>query len=126
MRTVEATGTTLPAGRWEVDAAHSRVAFAVDYVVGTFHGSFAPVKGTLEIDGGGDLSIRGVSRAVPLQRVIREPKADPFGRTLLSLRLETTIDRTAFGIDWNNPLPNGEPSLANAVDITAELYLVRS
>ena len=40
--------------------------------------------------------------------------------------LETTVDRTAFGLDWNNPLPNGEPALANEVTLSAELQLVRA
>ena len=35
------TETTLPAGTWAVDKAHSSVGFAVDYMAGTFKGSFA-------------------------------------------------------------------------------------
>ena len=42
------------------------------------------------------------------------------------LKLETTVDRTKFGLNWNNPLPNGQPSLANDVTLSAELYLVKA
>ena len=33
--------------------------------------------------------------------------------------------RTEFGLDWNMPLPSGEPALANEVKLVAELYFVR-
>jgi hypothetical protein len=29
-------------------------------------------------------------------------------------------------MNWNNPLPNGKPALANDVTITAELFWTRS
>jgi polyisoprenoid-binding protein YceI len=31
----------LPAGTWQVDKVHSSIAFAVDYMAGTFHGTFS-------------------------------------------------------------------------------------
>src|SRR5260370_42593400 len=31
----------LPAGRWQVDKVHSSIGFAVDYMAGTFHGTFS-------------------------------------------------------------------------------------
>ena len=74
----------------------------------------------------GDLTIRGTTLPIVLTGTVGEPADDPFGGTRFSLRLEGTIDRTAFGLNWNNPLPNGEPALANDVALTAELYLVRS
>jgi polyisoprenoid-binding protein YceI len=42
--------TALPTGTWEIDAVHSRVEFAVPYMIGTFRGSFSPVEGTLAVD----------------------------------------------------------------------------
>src|SRR5919206_1754476 len=39
----------LPAGTWNVDPVHSTVGFAVNYIVGTFHGSFSPVDAKLEV-----------------------------------------------------------------------------
>ena len=32
--------------------------------------------------------------------------------------------RTEFGINWNMPLPNGEPALANEVTLKADLTLI--
>lgn len=74
----------------------------------------------------GALTIRGEAHPVELAGTIGEPVTDPYGRERIGLRLEGRIDRTAFGINWNNPLPSGEPALANDVALTAELYLVRS
>jgi len=38
--------------------------------------------------------------------------------------MRTTVDRTAFGLNWNLPLPSGEPALSNEVTLVAELYFV--
>jgi polyisoprenoid-binding protein YceI len=41
------------------------------------------------------------------------------------MKLQTTIDRRAFGVSWNNPLPSGEPALSNDVVLSADLQLTR-
>jgi polyisoprenoid-binding protein YceI len=181
MTTTAIETTTLPVGTWKVDPVHSHVGFAVDYLVGTFQGSFTPVAATLDVaDDGtaalrgsapvsgvqvqdenlaahlqspeffdaarapeisfaserieregdrvtmdGELTIRGITRPVELTGTITEPVDDPFGTVRFGLEVETTIDRTDFGIDWNNPLPSGEPALANQVALTARLSLVK-
>jgi len=181
MTTIETT-TALPVGTWNVDPVHSQVGFGVEYVVGTFRGSFSPVDARLDVaeDGtatlsgkapasgikvqdenlgahlqspdfldaerapeitftstsvrrsgdaieiDGELQIRGTAQPVTLTGTLTEPKTDAFGNDRFNLRVATTIDRTEFGIDWNNPLPNGEPSLANDVELTGELYLVKA
>jgi polyisoprenoid-binding protein YceI len=57
--------------------------------------------------------------------VITDPIDDPYGGTRLGLQLEAKIDRTKFGISWNNPLPSGKPALSNDVTLTAELQLAK-
>ena len=47
------------------------------------------------------------------------------GRERLGLRLETTIDRTAFGVSWNAPNQSGGDYVANDVKLLVELALVR-
>jgi polyisoprenoid-binding protein YceI len=74
----------------------------------------------------GDLTIKGTTQAVEASGTITDPADDPFGGVRFGLNLEATVDRTRFGLNWNNPLPNGEPSLANEVKLTAELYLVKA
>ena len=77
----------------------------------------------LKIDG--ELTIKGHTEPVHIAGVISEPMVDPYGGTRYGLKLEVTIDRDRFGINWNTPLPNGEPALANEVVLTAELQLAR-
>ena len=40
MTTLEQT-KALPAGTWTVDVVHSEIGFSVDYMAGTFRGSFS-------------------------------------------------------------------------------------
>ena len=182
MTTITQTEQAVPSGTWNVDPVHSQVGFAVDYMVGTFRGTFSPVTaqlvvaadgtatltGTAPVSGitvqdenlsthlqspdffdaertpelsfaskqirrigdeitiDGDLTIRGVTIPVQLEGTIGEPADDPYGGVRFWLKLSTTIDRTQFGLNWNNPLPNGEPALANEVTVSAELYLVKA
>jgi len=73
----------------------------------------------------GELTLKGVTKPVALTGTVTAPIADPYGNERIGVSLTTKIDRTDFGVDWNNPLPSGEPSLANDVTILAELQLVK-
>ena len=181
MTTIAETRQSLPTGTWNVDPVHSQVAFAVDYLVGTFRGTFSPFGADLEVrDDGeahlegsapvagvkvqeenltahlqspeffdaertpeitfssteidrsgnkiairGNLTIRGATQPIELDGTITEPGDDPYGGVRFGLQLETTIDRTKFGVNWNNTLPSGEPALANEVRLSADLHLVK-
>lgn len=73
----------------------------------------------------GEITIKGHTETVDIEGRITDAFEDPYGNQRFGLRLETTVDRTAFGISWNNPLPSGDPALSNEVRITAELQLVQ-
>ena len=45
--------------------------------------------------------------------------ADPWGSDRIGLELETTVDRTDFGLKWNAPLPGGGFLLPNEVVLKA-------
>ncbi len=79
--------------------------------------------GRVSVDG--ELTIKGLSRSVAVTGTVTAPIADPYGNERIGLNLTTKIDRAEFGVDWNNPLPSGEPSLANEVTILAELQFVQ-
>jgi polyisoprenoid-binding protein YceI len=84
-----------------------------------------PVEGGA-IEGKGELTIKGVTQPVTITGAIAgAPATDPFGRERLGLRLETTIDRTQYGVSWNAPNQSGGDYLANDVKLLAELALVR-
>jgi polyisoprenoid-binding protein YceI len=179
--TLTAAQEGLGTGTWQLDPVHSRIGFAVEYMAGTFHGTFAPFEATLEvaesgtatlagsapvesvqvqdenlaahllspeffdaeqtpeisftsapftvkaeeIRASGELVIKGRSLPVELRGTINGPLVDPYGRERVNVTVEATIDRTAFGLEWNTPLPSGEPALSNDVTITAELAFVR-
>ena len=181
MSTIETTSQALPTGTWNADPVHSHVGFAVEYVGGTFRGTFSPFDATLAVtengatltgsapvagvkvqddnltahlqspdffdaerypgisftakdvslDGEtvkveGDLTIKGVTHVADVTGTVTAPLTDPYGRERIGLKLDTRVDRTQFGVDWNNPLPNGEPALANDVTVVAELFFVKS
>jgi polyisoprenoid-binding protein YceI len=166
----------VPAGTWSGDKVHSRVGFAIDYMAGTFQGSFGDVdaevkdgvlRGTAKVssiqvndpnlaghlqapdffdaerhpeltfqskdirrDGDkltidGEITIKGHTEPVEITGTISDPINDPYGGERFGVKLETKVDRTKFGIDWNNPLPSGEPALSNEVTLQAELQLSR-
>jgi polyisoprenoid-binding protein YceI len=168
--------TALPTGTWNADGVHSTVAFAVDYMAGTFQGSFSKFDaqvsdGTLrgsaevasievkdpnleahlqgpdffdaernpqltfgasDVQGSGDdlriageITIKGHTEPVEIRGSVTEPAGDPFGNERFGLKLEATVDRTKFGVSWNNPLPSGEPALSNEVTLIADLQFVR-
>lgn len=73
----------------------------------------------------GILMIKGVSVPVQLRGTIDEPFLHPSGTERIPVHLETTVDRRAFGIDWQMELPNGGPVLAYDVKLAADLFLVR-
>jgi polyisoprenoid-binding protein YceI len=175
MRLITPETHALPAGIWTVDKVHSHVGFAVDYMAGTFVGSFAEVDATLS-DGvlkgsvsvgdvlfhdahleahlqaadffdadrhpdltfesnsisvgldqvaiDGEITIKGHTEPVAVTGRFTEPFLDAFGATRLGFELTATIDRTKFGVSWNNPLPNGQPALSHQVTILAQLQFV--
>jgi polyisoprenoid-binding protein YceI len=73
----------------------------------------------------GEITIKGVTRPVELTGTVKAPLTDPYGRERLGLTLSTKLDRAAFGLNWNVPLPSGEPALSDEVTLLAELYFVR-
>jgi polyisoprenoid-binding protein YceI len=69
----------------------------------------------------GELDLRGTTQPVRLTGTISGPVGDRIGITL-----ETTIDRTAFGMNWQMELPSGVNALENEVTLTADLELVKA
>ena len=72
----------------------------------------------------GDLTIKGITKPVEAKGTWTAPEADAFGNTRGHLQLEAVVDRTAYDINWNAPLPSGGNALANDVTLTVDLSLV--
>jgi polyisoprenoid-binding protein YceI len=78
-----------------------------------------------EIRVAGGLEIKGTAHQVEARGTITDPAEDGHDNVKFGLVLETTIDRSEFGLDWNMELPSGEPALASDVTISVELFFVR-
>ena len=176
MSTTEQT-RNLPTGTWAADPVHSEIGFNVDYMAGTFRGTFSKfdakvddgrLQGSAEVasvhvkdpnleahlqspdffdsernpqltfaskdvqrEGAevtvdGEITIKGDTQPITLTGTISDPIGDPFGNERFGLKLTGSLDRTRFGVTWNNPLPTGEPALSNEVELAADLQLVKS
>ena len=79
--------------------------------------------GELSVDG--ELTIKGVRQPVTVTGTVTAPIRDYTGNDRIGLNLIASVDRTDFGVDWNAPLPSGEPALANEVSIIAELQFAK-
>lgn len=94
------------------------------------HPEITFVARNLEQDGeqlkvAGELTMRGVTKPVEATGTIAGPAQYFDGNDRIAIELETTVDRTAYGINWNAPIPSGGNALADDVTITVELQLVR-
>jgi polyisoprenoid-binding protein YceI len=78
-------------------------------------------QGRIEVDG--ELTIRGVTKPVTATGTYRSGQ-DAFGNDRVGFDLETTVDRREFGLNWQNPLPNGSDSLAWQVVVSVDLQFV--
>jgi polyisoprenoid-binding protein YceI len=74
----------------------------------------------------GEITIKGVTEPIELTGTITDAITDPYGRERIGITLSGAVDRTSFGLNWNVPLPSGEPALGNEVTIVAELYFTKA
>jgi polyisoprenoid-binding protein YceI len=74
----------------------------------------------------GEMTIKGVTKPVALAGRVTPPLADYAGNERIGIKLTTTVDRTEFGVNWNMPLPTGQPALANEVQIVGDLYFIKA
>ena len=74
----------------------------------------------------GELTIKDQTHPIQAQGTITDAVETLGGAVKLGVNLETTIDRTRFGLEWNAPLPKGGFALANDVKLTIELELART
>jgi polyisoprenoid-binding protein YceI len=73
----------------------------------------------------GDLSLRGITKAVPLRLEINGfSPTTPFGDSRAGFTATGEIDRTDFGVSFNMPLEGGGVGLGNKVRITLDVEAV--
>jgi polyisoprenoid-binding protein YceI len=74
----------------------------------------------------GDLTIRGVTREVVLEVEEEGRGVDPWGNERVAFTATTRIDRTDFGLTWNQALETGGVLVSNEVRITLDVQAVRA
>jgi polyisoprenoid-binding protein YceI len=172
----------LVAGTWEIDPAHSDVAFTVRHMmVSKVRGNFGAFTGTIvttqdplessveasidltsidtrneqrdahirtadffDVDNfpamtyrstgirpdgdrfvvDGELTLRGVTRSVPLALEINGVGPDAYGGTRIGFSATTEINRTDFGVNWNAAIEAGGVVVSEKVSIALEIQAV--
>ena len=74
----------------------------------------------------GELTIKDNTHRIEGRGTIAGPAVTLGDVTKVGITLDTIIDRTEYGLNWNAPLPKGGFALANDVKLTVELELVQS
>jgi polyisoprenoid-binding protein YceI len=74
----------------------------------------------------GELTIRGVTREVPLEVEYGGHANDPWGNERAGFSARASLDRKDFGLAWNQVLEAGGVLVGDRVDIDIELELVRA
>jgi polyisoprenoid-binding protein YceI len=111
--------------------AHLRSADFLDvanHPIITFKGNQVEIIGENEATLTGDLTIRGITRSVPLrvrflgrwQTPWWEDGRDQGPKTRAGFTATATIDRHDFGVSWNAPLDKGGVVVGNLVEITID------
>ena len=73
----------------------------------------------------GDLTIHGQTRNVELATEFEGAIDDPYGMERIAFSAETEIDRTEFGLTWNQALETGGLVVGKKVRINLEVEAVR-
>ena len=73
----------------------------------------------------GDLTIRDVTREVVLDATDEGRGRDPWGGDRLGFSATTTIDRSDFGLTWNQALETGGVLVGNAITISIDVEAVK-
>jgi polyisoprenoid-binding protein YceI len=79
--------------------------------------------GRAEVDG--ELTIRGVTRAVTASGAYTSPRLASFGE-IAGLQLHTSFDRRDFGFEWQMELPGGGVAVGWDVQLDIDLLLMRA
>lgn len=90
----------------------------------TFQSTRAEASGKDRFKLVGDLTIRGVTREVSLEAELLGRVKDPWGQARLAFSAKGSLDRTQFGLTWNNVLESGGLLVGERIDLELEVEAV--
>jgi polyisoprenoid-binding protein YceI len=175
----------VPAGTWEVDPAHSSVAFEVKHLmIATVRGHFSEFTGRIEaaeegpehsrcwgavdvasidtgdpdrdahlrspdffdverypemrfestrirhVEGGiyrlaGNMTIKDETREVEFDATVEGAAEDPWGNERVGISIRGSVDRTEFGLTWQQKLASGGLLVGEEVKILIDVSAIR-
>jgi polyisoprenoid-binding protein YceI len=85
----------------------------------------------MHVEGGhyrvtGDLTMHGVTREIELDANVEGSGEDPWGHERVGVSIHGTIDRTDFGLEWQQPLARGGKLVGNHVRLVIDISAVRA
>ena len=93
----------------------------------TFKSSNIDSTGGPDYEATGDLTIRGVTKAVIFKvEDVSTPAKDPWGNQRIGLSASTKINRKDFGLGWNAALETGGVLVGEDVTISLEVQFIKS
>jgi polyisoprenoid-binding protein YceI len=75
-------------------------------------------RGRWDVDG--ELTVRGITVAVPMSVSFEGGTVDPWGNARIGFEAHTELDREAFGLTWNQTLETGGVLVGKTVKIDIE------
>jgi polyisoprenoid-binding protein YceI len=97
-------------------AANPKITFSAS---GEIHGEDVTLNG--------DITIKGVTKPITLTgKVSAAGDADPWGNQRVGFEVETTIDRTDFGMGFNQLLPHGTLLVGHHVKLVVSVSAVKA
>lgn len=73
----------------------------------------------------GDLSVHGVTKAIPVTFELVGISLDPWGNTRIGFEGEAEINRRDFGLEWNVPLDTGGVLVSETIKISLDVEAVK-
>lgn len=74
----------------------------------------------------GDLTIRDLTRELELEVTVQGAGRDPYGNERVALEVRGEIDRTDFGLTWNQVLEAGGLLVGDTVKLAVDVSAVRA
>src|SRR3954452_1795810 len=74
----------------------------------------------------GDLTIKDVTREVQMTATVEGAGQDPWGVERVGIAIRGEIDRTEFGLRWQQKLATGGPLVGEKVKVLADVSAVRA
>jgi polyisoprenoid-binding protein YceI len=74
----------------------------------------------------GNLTIKDVTREVEVQATVQGVGEDPWGTERVGVAVRGTIDRTDFGLTWQQPLASGGLLVGEEVKLLVDISAVRA